>query len=107
MKQPVTRIQQYKVAAGRRILVTSDIHGHLDYLRKVLEMAAFSEEDLLIIVGDMIEKGNNSLGTVRYIMELCKKGNVIPLIGNVDAYRLKLIGELCLYLYTADFRSVQ
>lgn len=95
MKQPVTRIQQYKVAAGRRILVTSDIHGHLDYLRKVLEMAAFSEEDLLIIVGDMIEKGNNSLGTVRYIMELCKKGNVIPLIGNVDAYRLKLIGELC------------
>lgn len=86
-----TKIEQLTLDQGRRILVTSDIHGYLSYLKKVLEKACFSDDDILFIVGDMIEKGPESLNTLRYVMELCEKGNVIPLIGNVDAYRLKLI----------------
>lgn len=89
-----TKIEQITLEHGRRILVTSDIHGYLSYFKKVLEKACFSNDDILFIVGDMIEKGPESLSTLRYVMELCKKGNVIPLIGNVDAYRLKLIYEL-------------
>lgn len=89
-----TKIEQINIEQGKRILVTSDIHGHLSYLKKVLEKAYFCDDDVLIIVGDMIEKGPENLATLRYIMNLCKRGNVIPLIGNVDAYRLKLIYEL-------------
>lgn len=89
-----TKIEQITVEPGKRILVTSDIHGHLSYFKKILEKASFCDDDILFIVGDMIEKGPESLKTLRYIMELCKQGNVIPLIGNVDAYRLKLIYEL-------------
>lgn len=76
---------------GKRILVTSDIHGHLNHLRGVLKKAAFGANDLLIIVGDMIEKGPDSLGTLRYVMDLCKNGNVIALAGNVDMWRLHMI----------------
>lgn len=86
-----TRIERMNIEAGKRILVTSDIHGCLSYFKKVLEKASFSDNDILFIVGDIIEKGPESLNTLRYVMELCKNGNVIPLIGNVDAYRLKLI----------------
>ncbi|MBQ3128228.1 MAG: metallophosphoesterase [Clostridia bacterium] len=89
-----TKIEHITVDAGKRILVTSDIHGYLSYFKKVIDNACFCDNDILFIVGDIIEKGPESLKTLRYIMELCKKGNVIPLIGNVDAYRLKLIYNL-------------
>ncbi len=86
-----TKIKEMTVESGKRILVTSDIHGNLKYLKNVLTKASFSDNDILFIVGDIIEKGPENLKTLRYVMELCKKGNVIPLIGNVDAYRIKLI----------------
>ncbi len=86
-----TKIRQITVKPGKRLLVTSDIHGYLSYFRKVLEKASFSNDDTLVIVGDMIEKGPESLSTLRYVMELYKQGNVIPLIGNVDANRLNVI----------------
>lgn len=89
-----TKIERIALEQGKRILVTSDIHGYLSYFKKVLKKACFSDNDILFIVGDMIEKGPENLNTLRYVMELCKKGNVIPLIGNVDAYRLKLIYKL-------------
>lgn len=86
------KIKQMTLEQGKRILVTSDIHGYLSYFKKILEKACFSDNDILFIVGDMIEKGPENLKTLRYIMELSSQnGNVIPLIGNVDAYRLKLI----------------
>ncbi len=86
-----TQIKEITVESGKRILVTSDIHGNLKYLKSILSKAAFSDSDILFIVGDIIEKGPENLKTLRYVMELCQKGNVIPLIGNVDAYRIKLI----------------
>lgn len=91
---PVT-IRRMQIEKGRRILVTSDVHGHLSYLRAVLEKAHFSDADLLFLVGDLVEKGPESLKTLRYVMELCKAGNVFPLLGNVDAWRLHMIRGLC------------
>lgn len=58
---------------NRRTIVISDIHGHRAWLEKLLKKVDFSEKDILIIVGDMIEKGPESLNTIRYIMELCEK----------------------------------
>lgn len=86
-----TQIKEINVESGKRILVTSDIHGNLSYFKNVLTKASFSDNDILFIVGDIIEKGPENLKTLRYVLELYKKGNVIPLIGNVDAYRIKLI----------------
>ena len=86
-----TKIKKINVEPGKRILVVSDVHGYLHHLKKALEKAKFAENDILFIVGDMIEKGPDSLGTLRYVMKLYEKGNVIPLIGNVDAYRLQII----------------
>ncbi len=94
MIQLITKIEQINIRPGRRILATSDIHGCLSHFRNVLKMASFSDDDILFIVGDIIEKGPESLATLRYVMDLCKRENVIALIGNVDAYRLKLIQDL-------------
>ncbi|MBQ8508722.1 MAG: metallophosphoesterase [Clostridia bacterium] len=92
---PTITIERRTIEPGRRILVTSDIHGHKEHLRAVLEQAAFTSDDLLIIVGDIIEKGPDSLGTLRYIMELHERGNVIVTAGNVDQWRMDMLDRLC------------
>ena len=88
------KIEYVEIERGRRLLVTSDIHGHAASLKKVLEKAEFSDDDILVIIGDIVEKGPESLKTLRYVMELCERVNVLPLIGNVDAWRLHMIKDV-------------
>ena len=62
--------------------VMADIHGHLDEFLKMLAHIGFSDEDELILAGDYIDRGNQSLGMLRWI-EKCPS-NVILLKGNHD-----------------------
>lgn len=109
--QPSMKFLRRDIEPGRRILVTSDIHGHPELLKRLLEKSGFSGKDLLIIVGDIVEKGPDSLGALRYIMELCEKGNTVALLGNVDAWRVTIINELSestakeFYEYLENIRS--
>lgn len=80
------KILPLRIAKGRRILVVSDIHGNLPYFRQLLKKAAFGSGDELIVDGDFLEKGEDSLGTLRYLMELSQKGNVHALLGNCDGW---------------------
>lgn len=79
---------------GQQVLVTSDIHGCYGHLVSALEKAHFTRDDLLIIVGDILEKGYDRLKTLRYIMQLSKTHQVIALIGNVDLNRLNSFASL-------------
>lgn len=78
------RIQWLDFQPGRRILVISDIHGNLDYLKGLLAKAGFSQADELIIDGDFLEKGPACLATLHYLMELSRRGNVHIIRGNCD-----------------------
>ena len=44
MINQTVKIEQINIEPGKRILVTSDIHGHLSYLKEVLKKAAFFDE---------------------------------------------------------------
>ncbi|WP_108670290.1 metallophosphoesterase [Peribacillus acanthi] len=57
----------------KRIIFTSDIHGDLELLKRLLSNLHFSDQDVLFINGDMCEKGPNSLGVIRYLMELTEQ----------------------------------
>lgn len=55
----------------RRLVVVGDIHGMLDSLNAILEKVAFNPDtDHLVALGDMINKGPNSSGTIARLMEL-------------------------------------
>lgn len=69
---------------GRRVLVISDIHGNLPLLKGVLRKAGFGGEDILIILGDILERNAGSLDTLRYVMELSRRYTVHTLLGNCD-----------------------
>ncbi|MBD5117829.1 MAG: serine/threonine protein phosphatase [Clostridiales bacterium] len=73
-----------RIEPGRRVIAVSDVHGNLPFLKGVLEQVGFTRSDALIIVGDLLEKGKDSLATLRYVLELQKTHTVYPLCGNCD-----------------------
>ena len=86
-----TTLRRVSFPDGRRILMISDIHGHAGGLRAILKQADFSRDDVLVILGDLIEKGPQSLASLRLVMELCRDHTVYPLMGNVDLWRLEYL----------------
>ncbi len=84
-----TTVQRVSLPDGRRVLMLSDIHAHCDDFQAVLEKAAFTRDDVLIIAGDLIEKGAQSLAVLRKVMDLQKTHTVYPLMGNVELWRLE------------------
>jgi protein phosphatase len=68
-----------------RLICISDIHGSIDLFISLLEKCNICDEDYLILLGDYIEKGNDSYGTLEYIKNLYKnRKNTYLLKGNVD-----------------------
>ena len=59
-----TRVVRTQFRPGQRILMISDIHGHDSVFRRLLKKAAFTKDDALVIVGDLLEKGPFSLDTL-------------------------------------------
>ena len=84
MRPRPPKIQHLSLPADRRTLVISDVHGNLPYLQGLLEKTQFSEDDVLIIDGDLLEKGPYSLKTLRYVMELSKTHEIHAVSGNCD-----------------------
>lgn len=82
----MARVQRLALRGYERIAAVSDIHGNLSWFRGLLDKLRLGKGDALILLGDMIEKGPESLRTLRFIMELCEKGNVFPLMGNCDGW---------------------
>lgn len=82
MKAKVRRIS---IPKDKRAIVISDIHGNLKLFKKLLKKVNYGEKDILIILGDIIEKGDMSLKTLQYIMELSIKSDVHVITGNCDA----------------------
>lgn len=84
-----TTIERIGAAPGQRLLVVSDIHGQRNWLIRLLEKMEYGGDDILIIIGDLIEKGPESLGVVRYVMDLSMENYVYVSMGNVDWFRLR------------------
>ena len=81
MKAVVKRIS---IEKNKRIIAISDIHGNLSLFKRLLKKIGYTKDDVLILVGDLIEKGDMSLKTLRYIMELSKTKEVYVVSGNCD-----------------------
>lgn len=79
-------IKRLQIVNGRRVICISDVHGHLKYLDELLKKVHFSADDILIIIGDVIESGEASLKALQRVMELEKAGNCNMLAGNWDYY---------------------
>ena len=78
------RVRRLSLPQDRRILAVSDVHGNLPYLRGLLDKARLSPDDVLVLVGDLLEKGRHSLDTLRFVTALAKTHTVYAVSGNCD-----------------------
>ena len=76
------RVVRTEFPSGRRVLAISDIHGNLPFFRGVLKAARYTPEDILVLVGDLVEKGPDSLALLRAVMERLRAAGYA--VGNVD-----------------------
>lgn len=75
-----------------KAFVISDIHGEISKFNKLLQFWNFKDE-ALIILGDLIDRGENSLKVVEKVMELKKQYNdqLIIIKGNHEDMLLKFL----------------
>lgn len=68
-----------------RLIAISDIHGHLDRFKALLRKVHYHpKEDYLVIIGDFVEKGDQVLETIHYLMDLSKYPRCYILLGNCE-----------------------
>lgn len=76
------------VQVSKPFFAVSDIHGHADILRELIEIAEeISESHELVILGDITDRGPDSLGCVEEVLRAKTSpafSDVITLMGNHD-----------------------
>jgi protein phosphatase len=87
------KVKRVHIDEKKRIIVISDVHGNLNVLKHLLEQTNFSTNDVLFINGDLIEKGNQNLETLRYVINLSKSHTIYAICGNHDAIVYELHKE--------------
>lgn len=68
-----------------RIITVSDIHANLKHFKTLLQKCNYDKTaDYLFILGDILEKGEENIATLRFVMELCQSERAICIKGNND-----------------------
>lgn len=75
----LTRLKIYTPVPDARIFVMGDIHGCLNEMNALLKLIEFqANKDVLILTGDLVFRGPDSIGVIRRAKELnalCVRGN--------------------------------
>lgn len=69
----------------RSVYAVSDIHGHYDVLMEAIEHSSFDagdEYDLLVVCGDMFDRGGQSLAVYEYLKGLWDNKRAVIIKGN-------------------------
>ena len=75
---------------GRREIIVGDVHGMLDELLRLLDVIAVQSSDQLVFVGDLINKGPDTVGVVSLVRSLRAEGiDVVLLLGNHEERLLR------------------
>ena len=80
--------------------VMSDLHGQYRKYRKMLETIRFSEDDELYILGDVVDRGPES---VEILLDMSMRANVFPILGNHDMTAALLLKKLCVEITEENY----
>ncbi|WP_404309890.1 metallophosphoesterase family protein [Neorhodopirellula lusitana] len=74
-----------------RLIAIGDIHGFNEPLRTLIDEIAPTPEDVIVTLGDYVDRGPDSKGVIDTLIELSQKTQLIPLIGNHEEMMLNVI----------------
>lgn len=61
------------------VYCVSDIHGNYEGYMKLLEKINLSDQDILYVLGDVVDRGK---GGIKILQDMMMHHNIIPIIGN-------------------------
>jgi serine/threonine protein phosphatase 1 len=71
-----------------RILAIGDIHGCYDALAALTAAVGLARRDLLITLGDYVDRGPDSAAVLEWLIERSKRGKLVALLGNHERMML-------------------
>lgn len=78
-------IRRVRFAPKQRVLAVSDIHGCKTLLEQLLNKLDYRPgTDALVLVGDLLTKGEENMAMLEFAMELARLPDVHILLGNCD-----------------------
>lgn len=75
----------------RRVIAIGDIHGYCDALRRLLESVRPCRGDIVITLGDYIDRGPDSRGVIDLLIQLQEEVTLVPILGNHDEMLLEIL----------------
>ena len=87
------------IETNNKVAVFGDIHGDIDTLKKAYDIAKENEVSHIILLGDYIDKGKDSLGCFKFVLDHFNEDptHFIPLAGNHETL---FFGDLYTELHT-------
>lgn len=78
-----------ELSETRRIIAVGDIHGCLFSLKKLIEKVSPEDNDQLVFLGDLIDRGNHSVAVIEYLLELKTRVSCYFIMGNHELMYLE------------------
>ena len=70
------------------IYVVSNIHGNYEKFKQLLEKISFSEDDIMYILGDLVDFGDESMALIE---DVSMRMNVYSVSGEHDALAYRML----------------
>jgi len=78
-----------------RRFVIGDVHGCSKALRAIIERIEPKSEDLVVFLGDLIDRGPDSRGVIDLVLELSQQTRVIAIRGNHELMLMSVLFGGC------------
>jgi len=93
---PTVEPSTARSADSERFAIVGDVHGCLDELQALLAHPGLTDGRQIVLVGDLTDRGPDSLGVLRAAIDLSESGRGLCVRGNHD----DKLGRLLDYVYT-------
>lgn len=90
----------------KRTLIIGDIHGCYDELRDLFDAAALASDDVVVSVGDLVDRGPNPAEVVRWFRER-GEGSSVVLMGNHERKHVRNVLSYSQEITRVQFPSPQ
>ena len=74
-----------------RLIAIGDIHGCLLALESLIEAIQPTRQDLLVTLGDYVDRGPNSRGVVDFLIDLSTRTRLVKILGNHEEMMLNVL----------------
>src|SRR4051812_41106074 len=74
-----------------RHIIIGDIHGCYKELLELLDLVGATDEDIIVSVGDLVDRGPDSAAVLNFFRERCARGRAVVLMGNHERKHVRQV----------------